>query len=441
MSFWFWVNIGAWGIVTILALALVLSVLSAGVRRVSNFYFVTFNLMQALSAVSAALSALMLWLERGDPVLPVELNTLGACFACVFLLMFAARYFEFAPRTLLIARIVSTIFLVACIMLTLPLFQHRIVLSLGLSPTGIPLNDFTPLGLGAAIIPLACLVGAAVLFWRRKESPGSRAMMSSVLILALGMVLGGLSNWPFPVFSIMTACGMAMLGYTVMNYQLFNPLQKLTTDLELRVAERTAALEKAYADLALQSAQSDAARAEAEQARQSAEAANQALQAQIWLVAGQAQLSQQLRATQDIPALAHNVIRQLCLYLDASVGALYLLQGQVLTLAGSYAYRPPATGPWCFTLGEGLIGQAAQNQQTLVLQDLPDHYMTVLSGMGQIAPRQLVIAPFLYNRQVVGALELGTLHEFSSAHLEFLTLVAESIAMTFYMAQAPALTG
>lgn len=436
MSFWFWVNIGAWGIVTILALALVMVVLSAGVRRVSNVYFVLFNLMQALSAVNAALSALILWLERGNPVLPVELNTLGACFACVFLLMFAVRFFEFAPRTLFIARIVSVVCLMMCILLVVPLFQHRIVLSLGLSPTGIPLNDFTPLGLVAAIIPLTCLFGAGVLFWRKRQLPGSRAMMVSVLILAFGMVLGGLSNWPFPLFSMTTACGMAMLGYTVMNYQLFNPLQKLTADLEQRVAERTAALEKAYADLAMQSAQSDAARAEAEQARQAAEAANQALQAQIWLATGQAQLSQQLRLTQDIPTLADNVARQLCDYLAAPVGALYLLQDGVLVLAGAYAYQPPTDDFRQFALGEGLIGQAAQNQQVMTLHDLPDHYMTVLSGMGQMRPRYLVIAPFLYNRQVIGVIELGTLHEFSPAHLEFLKLTSEAIAMTFYTAQA-----
>lgn len=441
MSFWFWVDILAWGIVFIIAMALVLIVLGARVSQISNLYFLLFNLMQALCAAGAALTSLSLWVERGDSQLLLELNTFGAAFAGIFLLMFAVHYFEFASYTLRAVRIISGVSLGVCTILLIPLFQHRIIYNPALPPTGVLVGDFSSLGFAVSAIPFFCLLGAGVLFWRRQEAPGSRTLMLSVLVMAFGFFFGGLFNWSVPVFSTTTACGMAMMGYIVMNHQLFNPLKKLTTDLEQRVAERTAALERAYADLALQSAQSDAARVEAEQARQAAEAANQALQAQIWLVAGQAQLSQQLRAIQDIPALAHNVIRQLCLYLEAPVGALYLLQDQVLTLAGSYAYRPPATGPWCFTLGEGLIGQAAQNQQPLVLQDVPDHYMTVLSGMGQMAPRQLVITPFLYNRQVVGVIEMATLHEFSPAHLEFLNLVAESIAMTFYMAQAPAPTG
>ncbi len=436
MSFWFWVNIGAWGIVTIIALALVLVVLSAGVRRISNFYFVIFNLMQAFSAVCAALDALVLWLERGNPTVLLELNTLGACFACIFLMMFAVRYFKFAPRTLLVIRIVGAINLGVCLLLVPSLFQHRIVHSPSLPPGGVPINQFTPLGFGAAIIPLVCLACAGMLFWRRQEERGSRALMVSVLVLALGMFLGGVSNWSFPVFSTLTACGMAMLGYTVMNHQLFNPLQSLTAELEQRVAERTAALEKAYADLALQSVQSDAARAEAEQARQAAETANQALQAQIWLATGQTQLSEQLRLSQDIPTLAYNVTHQLCDYLHAPVGALYLLQDGVLALAGAYAYQPPTAEFQQFALGEGLIGQAAQNQQVMTLHDLPDHYMTVLSGMGQMRPRYLVIAPFLYNRQVIGVIELGMLHEFPPAHLEFLKLTSEAIAMTFYTAQA-----
>lgn len=432
MSFWFWLNVGAWCMVVIIALALVLMVLSAGFRRTSSFYFLIFNSAQTFSAVNATLLALALWLERGDPQRLTEFNALGATFAAIFLLMFAVRYFEFAPRTRLIMRIVSAGSLVGTLLLLWPLFQHRIIHSPRLSPPGIPITSFTSFGFVAALTPVICLTSAAVLFWRRKEAAGSRPMLYSVLAMIVGLVWGGLFHWSFPVFSVTTAVGMAILGYTVMNYQLFNPLQKLTADLEQRVAERTAALEKAYADLAMESAQSRAARAEAEQAQAEAEVANEALQAQIWLIAGQAQLSQRLHTIQDIPTLANQVICHLCEYLDASAGALYLLKDKVLTLAGAYTYRPPAAGPWQFALGEGLIGQVAQNRTPAYVYDLPEHYMTVLAGMGQIKLHHLAIVPFLYDRQVIGVIEMGTLHEFSPAHLEFLNLAAEAIAMTFY---------
>jgi CheY-like chemotaxis protein len=174
---------------------------------------------------------------------------------------------------------------------------------------------------------------------------------------------------------------------------------------------------------------------EAESARETAEAANQTLAAQVWQTSGQAQLSDRMRGEQDIPTLAGNVIQQICQYLNAQVGTLYMREDHVLRLAGGYAYSRLKQRPEQFHLGESLIGQAALEKKTLVI-DLPADQLTVSSSLADVLPRQILVAPFAYNGQVIGVVELGTLAEFGTVQIEFLEQALESVAIAFTTAQA-----
>ncbi len=174
---------------------------------------------------------------------------------------------------------------------------------------------------------------------------------------------------------------------------------------------------------------------EAEQAQKETEAAKQALEIQMWQTAGQAHLNDKLRGEQDISTLANNVIQQLCKYLNATMGTLYVSEDQKLQLAGSYAYTPSRLSAAQFHWGEGLIGQAALEKQPIVI-DAPSEHITVTSSLGDIHLKQLLVAPFVYDGQVGGVIELAGLAEFSPAQIEFLNKALENVAITFTTAQA-----
>ena len=99
-------------------------------------------------------------------------------------------------------------------------------------------------------------------------------------------------------------------------------LQTIRNSLEDQVTERTRSVE---------------------QARQAAEAANRALQAQMWQIAGQAELGEVMRGEQPLDTLAANIIQQLCKYLGAPVGALYLSGGRCAQADGRLCL--PASQP------------------------------------------------------------------------------------------------
>jgi GAF domain-containing protein len=174
----------------------------------------------------------------------------------------------------------------------------------------------------------------------------------------------------------------------------------------------------------------------AETARREAELANAAISAQIWQIAGQARLNETLRGQQDIPNLATSTIRHLCVHLDAQVGALFVMEDGFLQLAGSYAFTHRQHRFNRFRPGEGLVGQAALEKQLITLSPVPEDYLVVSSGLRQSPIRQLLVTPFLFEREVVGVVELGTQQPFTQPQIEFLQTAMENIAIAFHTAQA-----
>jgi putative methionine-R-sulfoxide reductase with GAF domain len=191
-------------------------------------------------------------------------------------------------------------------------------------------------------------------------------------------------------------------------------LKDVQATLEQRVMERTQKLEYAQK--------------EAEKARQD-------LEAQFYQINGQVRLSETMRGEQEINTLGSKVLQQLCRYLNAQVGSLFLREGDTLRWAVGYSCSDQGVSTE-FKLGEGLQGQAAFDQEIVVLKDVPDGYLKLTSGLGETSPRQIMIVPFAYNRRVIGLVELGTLGEFTLEQTVFMERVAENIAIAFHTAQS-----
>jgi CheY-like chemotaxis protein/signal transduction histidine kinase len=198
-------------------------------------------------------------------------------------------------------------------------------------------------------------------------------------------------------------------------------------------AQTTQAKEEAE----LAQAKAEQARAETEQARQAIEFANKTLEVQVWQTTGQTQLNDKMRGEQDVITLAHNVIHQLCHYLQAQIGGLYIVEDNTLTLLGSYAYASQQASRH-FKLGEGVVGQVALEKRPILTANVPTDSFTISFGLGEILPRYIVVYPFLYEERVVGVIELGALTEFTAAQLEFLKTIQNNIAIAFNTVQTRA---
>jgi len=182
----------------------------------------------------------------------------------------------------------------------------------------------------------------------------------------------------------------------------------------------------------------EAARDEAERAKEKAEEARKQVELQMWETTGQAQLSEKMSGGQKIGALAENVIRQLCEYLNVQVGTLYLMENEELRLRGGYAHKGRKDLTDAVKPGEGWIGQAAAQRSPIIAPDIPQDSMTLISSLGMITFRHLIATPFLYEDEVIGVVELGALHPFTPEKLQFLETAMERIGVAFKTAQTRA---
>ncbi len=158
---------------------------------------------------------------------------------------------------------------------------------------------------------------------------------------------------------------------------------------------------------------------------------------QNWLKTGQTELSKKISGEQEVIDLAKNICNFLTTYLEAQIGAFYVVEEEIkIKLIASYAYNQRKGLPSEFQLGEGLVGQAVLEKQKILVTDVPKDYISIQSGIGEAVPRNILVMPFMYENSVKGAIELGSFHEFTPTQLELLEQVMPNIGITMNTAES-----
>jgi septal ring factor EnvC (AmiA/AmiB activator) len=79
------------------------------------------------------------------------------------------------------------------------------------------------------------------------------------------------------------------------------------------------------------------------------------------------------------------------------------------------------------------VGQAALEKQPILLQNVPDDYIQITSGLGEAPPRNIIVLPVLFEGEVKAVIELRSFLPFSQIHQTFLDQLAESIGVVLNM--------
>ena len=152
---------------------------------------------------------------------------------------------------------------------------------------------------------------------------------------------------------------------------------------------------------------------------------------QSWLKTGQAELSEEVRGEEDISMLSSRIIAYITKYTGAQIGAFYTrTDDNSFKMVGSYAYKRRKSLSNEFKVGEGIIGQAVLEKQSVIISNLPEDYVIIGSGTGEAPPKNILVVPCMSNDEVVCVIELGAFNELTNEQLQFVELVSESIAIT-----------
>ncbi len=107
-----------------------------------------------------------------------------------------------------------------------------------------------------------------------------------------------------------------------------------------------------------------------------------------------------------------------------------------LKLLASYAFRNRKNVGNKFTLGEGLVGQAALEKERILITNAPEDYVQITSGLGQAKPTNIIVLPVLFEGQVKAVMELSSFERFSPTHQAFLDQLVESIGIVLNTIEA-----
>lgn len=110
--------------------------------------------------------------------------------------------------------------------------------------------------------------------------------------------------------------------------------------------------------------------------------------------------------------LTEKLLQALCAEMEAVQGALFLTdkdeEKKMLHMVSSYAYFNNENTVRTYEFGEGLIGQVAKEARMLNITAVPEGYITILSGLGNSTPSQLLICPILVDEAVAGIVEVAS---------------------------------
>lgn len=130
---------------------------------------------------------------------------------------------------------------------------------------------------------------------------------------------------------------------------------------------------------------------------------------QEWLHQGQVGLATAMLGDQTMEQLSNNILSYLAKYTGAHAGALFKGEDNIFRRLAMTGVPANAAVPLQFSHREGLLGQVASDGTPLIINDVPEGYLTIGSALGRDNPRHLIIAPGKADGSINVVLELGFL--------------------------------
>lgn len=152
-----------------------------------------------------------------------------------------------------------------------------------------------------------------------------------------------------------------------------------------------------------------------------------------------AKLSKIIQEAEDITVASNNILETMAEDIEICQGVVYVAQEKdgvkSLKGKGTYAYHKMLSDLDEPQFGVGLVGQAALENKSLFINELPSGYIDVVSGLGKSQPSNLAIIPLTYSGSVLGVIELASFIEFSAKDKEMFEGIKDALGAGVHFLQ------
>ena len=146
-----------------------------------------------------------------------------------------------------------------------------------------------------------------------------------------------------------------------------------------------------------------------------------------WIQDGLANISNKLSTITGLSLICDNFMELVCEHTNSGVGALYLYDEKTnrLNLNGAFALGDKQNIVDSFEIGHGIVGQVARQKEAIFLENLDEQESIIESSIAKVRPSNAYILPLMYEKTLLGVIELASTKKFRSLELEFLNQSAE----------------
>ncbi|TAF74541.1 MAG: GAF domain-containing protein [Bacteroidetes bacterium] len=154
----------------------------------------------------------------------------------------------------------------------------------------------------------------------------------------------------------------------------------------------------------------------------------------FWANKGLAKFADIMRENnQNVSGLSDVFLCELVKYLGANQGSIYFAQKNnsenvQLEMIACYAYEKKKHVESILLEGEGIIGQAYKEKDTIYLKEIPENYIKITSGLGESLPTTLLVVPIKIEKDVLGILELASFDDFEKYQIDFTENICTNLA-------------
>jgi signal transduction histidine kinase/HAMP domain-containing protein len=161
---------------------------------------------------------------------------------------------------------------------------------------------------------------------------------------------------------------------------------------------------------------------------------------QDWLKTNLARFTNMLQGQRDLSTVGRMLLSELAPLVGAHYGVIYQVEVEGsapgLKLLSAYADTCASGQRDHLRLGEGLIGQCAQDARWLLITEMPAEVAPIGSGLFKAAPRNVIVLPVLFEGQVKAVIELASLGALTDLQTSFLEQRTTSIGIVLNSIEA-----
>src|ERR1700732_2974709 len=139
----------------------------------------------------------------------------------------------------------------------------------------------------------------------------------------------------------------------------------------------------------------------------------------------------------DLATVGRMLLSELAPLVNSQNGVIYLVEPEgSLRRLSAYADSDVSSSAERLLPGQGLVGQCAADARRLLLSEMPDNVVPIVSGLFEILPNNLIVLPVLFEGQVKAVIELASVGNFTDLQISFLEQLTASICIVLNSIEA-----